>query len=58
MADALLIAILVIGAISLAALFLLLARERTSAREAREDLTRSLSAFAQNVTTQLASGTG
>jgi DNA recombination protein RmuC len=58
MADALLIAILVIGAISLAALFLLLARERASAREAREDLTRSLSAFAQNVTTQLASGTG
>ena len=58
MTDALLIAILVIGAISLAALFLLLARERASAREAREDLTRSLSAFAQNVTTQLASGTG
>ena len=58
MADALLIAILVIGAISLAALFLLLARERASAREAREDLTRSLSAFAQNLTTQLASGTG
>ena len=58
MADALLIAILVIGAISLAALFLLLAREHASAREAREDLTRSLSAFAQNVTTQLASGTG
>lgn len=58
MADALLIAILVIGAISLAALFLLLARERAGAREAREELTRSLSAFAQNVTTQLASGTG
>lgn len=58
MADALLIAILVIGAISLAALFLLLARERAGAQEAREDLTRSLSAFAQNVTTQLASGTG
>lgn len=58
MADALLIAILVIGAISLAALFLLLARERASAREAREDLTRSLSAFAQNLTTQLASGAG
>jgi DNA recombination protein RmuC len=58
MTDALLVAVLVIGAISLAALFLLLARERASARESREELTRSLSAFAQNVTTQLASGTG
>jgi DNA recombination protein RmuC len=58
MGDALLIAILVVGAISLAALLMLLARERASAREAREDLTRSLSAFAQNVTTQLAAGTG
>ena len=58
MADALLIALLVIGAITLAGLFLLLSRERASARESREELTRSLSAFAQNVTTQLASGTG
>jgi DNA recombination protein RmuC len=58
MTDALLIVILVIGAISLAALLMLLARERASARETREELTRGLSAFAQNVTTQLASGTG
>jgi DNA recombination protein RmuC len=58
MADALLIAILVIGAISLAGLFLLLVRERAGARESREELARSLSAFAHNVTTQLASGTG
>ena len=58
MTDALLIVILVIGAISLAALLMLLARERASARESREELTRGLSAFAQNVTTQLASGTG
>jgi DNA recombination protein RmuC len=58
MADALLIAILVVGAISLAALLALLARERASARESRDELVRNLSAFAQNVTTQLASGTG
>lgn len=58
MGEALLIAILIVGAISLAALLMLLARERASARESREDLTRSLSAFAQNVTTQLAAGTG
>ena len=58
MTDALLIVILVIGAISLAALLMLLARERASARESREELTRGLLAFAQNVTTQLASGTG
>jgi DNA recombination protein RmuC len=58
MGEALLIAILVLSAISLAALLMLLARERASARESREDLTRSLSAFAQNVTTQLAAGTG
>jgi DNA recombination protein RmuC len=58
MVDALLIAILVIGAISLAALLMLLTRERASARESREELTRSLSTFAQNVITQLASGTG
>jgi len=58
MADALLIAILIVGSISLAALLLLLARERASARESRDELVRNLSAFAQNVTTQLASGTG
>jgi DNA recombination protein RmuC len=58
MGEALLIAILIVGAISLAALLLLLARERASARESREELTRSLSAFAQNVTTQLAAGSG
>lgn len=58
MGEALLIAILIVGAISLAALLMLLSRERASARESREDLTRSLSAFAQNVTTQLAAGTG
>jgi DNA recombination protein RmuC len=58
MGDALLIAILVVGAISLAALFLLLARERASARESREELSRGLSAFAQSITTQLAAGAG
>jgi DNA recombination protein RmuC len=58
MGEALLIVILIVGAISLAALLLLLARERASARESREELTRSLSAFAQNVTTQLAAGSG
>jgi DNA recombination protein RmuC len=56
--DALLIVILVVCAISLAVLFMLLARERASARESREELTRGLSVFAQNVTAQLASGTG
>lgn len=56
--EVLLIAVLVVAAISLAALLLLLARERANARETREELGRSLHAFAQNVTTQLASGTG
>lgn len=37
---------------------MLVSRERASAREAREELTRGLSTFAQNVTTQLASGAG
>ncbi|MGH8687388.1 MAG: DNA recombination protein RmuC [Burkholderiales bacterium] len=58
MSDALLIAVLVVVTISLAALLLLLARERTSARETREELARSLHAFTQNLTAQLASGAG
>ena len=58
MGDALLVAVLVIAAISLAAMLVLLARERAGARETREDLARSLHAFTQNLTTQLASGAG
>ena len=58
MVETLLIATLVVAAGSLVLLLVLLARERASAHEAREELRGSLSAFAQNVTTQLASGTG
>jgi len=58
MAEALLIVTLVVAAVSLVLLLVLLARERASAREARDELRDSLSVFAQNVTTQLASGTG
>jgi len=58
MAEALLIVTLVVAAVSLVLLLALVARERASAREAREELRGSLSVFAQNVTTQLASGTG
>lgn len=58
MAEALLIVTLVVAAVSLVVLLVLLVRERASAREARGELRDSLSVFAQNVTTQLASGTG
>lgn len=58
MAEGLLIVTLVVAAVSLVLLLVLLARERASAREARDELRDSLSVFAQNVTTQLASGTG
>ncbi len=58
MSEALLIVTLAVAAGSLALLLVLVARERASAREAREELRGSLSVFAQNVITQLASGTG
>ncbi|MDA1118462.1 MAG: DNA recombination protein RmuC [Proteobacteria bacterium] len=58
MGDVLLIAVLVVAGVTLALLLMLLSRERASAREAREELMRGLSAFAQNLTTQLASGSG
>jgi DNA recombination protein RmuC len=57
-AEVLLIAVLLLAGISVALLLMLVSRERASAREAREELTRGLSTFAQNVTTQLASGAG
>jgi len=56
--DSLLVAVLVVAAASLGGVLLLLARERASAREAREELGRAMHAFAQGVTTQLASGSG
>jgi DNA recombination protein RmuC len=56
--EALLIVVLLVAGISLALLLMLVSRERASAREAREEMARGLSIFAQNVTTQLASGAG
>ena len=54
MNEAVLLLVLAVSIAALALLAVLLAREKTSAREAREELTR----ISQNLTTQLSSNTG
>jgi len=56
--ELLVVAVLVVAVVSLAGVLLLLARERASARETRDEMARALHAFAQGITTQLASGPG
>ena len=51
-------AILVAAGAAVVLLVVLLARERTSAREAREELSRSLATFGQGMSTQIASVAG
>ena len=58
MSELLVVAVLVVAVVSLAGVLLLLARERASARETPDEMARALHAFAQGITTQLASGSG
>jgi DNA recombination protein RmuC len=53
--DTLLVLTLVAAAVAVALLLMLLARERASARDAREELSRGLAAFGQGVSTQMTS---
>jgi len=54
----LLVLTLVAATVAVALLLMLLARERSSAREAREELSRSLATFGQGMSTQIASVAG
>jgi len=53
--EVLVVLTLVASALAVAMLLMLLARERTSSREARDELSRGLSAFGQNIATQMTS---
>jgi len=55
MTDTLLVLTLVAAAVAVALLLMLLARERASARDAREELSRGLASFGQGVSTQMTS---
>ena len=55
MSEVLSVLTLVVVAVVAALLLVLLARERSSAREARDELSRGLSAFGQNIATQMTS---
>ncbi len=55
MTEVLVVLTLVASAVAVAMLLMLLARERASAREARDELSRGLSAFGQNIATQMTS---
>jgi len=55
MIEILVVLTLVAAAVAVALLLMLLARERASAREAREELSRSLASFGQGVSTQMTS---
>ena len=58
MVEILLVLTLVAAAVAVALLLVLLARERASAREAREELSRGLASFGQGMSTQIASVAG
>ncbi len=58
MTDVLLVLTLVAAGAAVVLLGVLLARERTSAREAREELSNSLATFGQGMSTQIASVAG
>ena len=58
MVEILLVLTLVAAAVAVALLLMLLARERASAREAREELSRGLASFGQGMSTQIASVAG
>jgi DNA recombination protein RmuC len=58
MTGILIVLTLVAATVAVALLLMLLARERTSAREAREELSRSLATFGQGMSTQIASVAG
>jgi DNA recombination protein RmuC len=58
MSEILLLLTLVAAGATVVLLGMLLARERTSAREAREELSRSLATFGQGMSTQIASVAG
>ncbi len=58
MTGILLVLTLVAATVAVALLLMLLARERTSAREAREELSKSLATFGQGMSTQIASVAG
>jgi DNA recombination protein RmuC len=55
MTDILLVLTLVAAAVAVALLLMLLARERASARDARDELSRGLASFGQGVSTQMTS---
>jgi len=55
MTDVLLVLTLVAAAVAVALLLMLLARERTSAQDAREEVSRGLASFGQSVSTQMTS---
>ncbi|MGA8006771.1 MAG: DNA recombination protein RmuC [Burkholderiales bacterium] len=55
MTDILLVLTLVAAIVAAVAVVVLLGRERGSAREAREELSRGLSSFGQNISTQMTS---
>jgi DNA recombination protein RmuC len=55
MIEILVVLTLVATAVAVALLLMLLARERASSREAREELSRSLTSFGQGVSTQMTS---
>lgn len=58
MVEILLVLTLVAAAVAVALLLMLLARERASAREAREEISRGLASFGQGMSTQIASVAG
>jgi DNA recombination protein RmuC len=53
--EVLVVLTLVAAAVAVVLLLMLLGRERASAREAREELSRGLSSFSQNISTQMSS---
>jgi len=55
MNEVLVVLTLVAAAVAVVLLLALLGRERASAREAREELSRGLSSFSQNISTQMSS---
>ncbi|MGE5130722.1 MAG: DNA recombination protein RmuC [Sphingomonadaceae bacterium] len=55
MNEVLVVLTLVAAAVAVVLLLMLLGRERASAREAREELSRGLSSFSQNISTQMSS---